>query len=132
VAVDITAINGAPVAGHQGPGSIADITVRKLLMLEGASRPQRILSLMSYPGVAEALATQSARGHIRVAFTPPSRGGRAAGLSSSVLTPAGWIKLIARLGEIPDPKVASGPSPAAIPTAPTPSSSSGKEGNGHG
>ncbi len=30
-AVDITAVNGVPIAGHEGPGSIADITVRKLL-----------------------------------------------------------------------------------------------------
>ena len=34
--VEITAINGVPVAGHQGPGSVADTTVRKLLMLQGS------------------------------------------------------------------------------------------------
>ena len=49
---DITAVNGIPIAGHQGPGSIADITVRKLLTLQGAFRPWRIISLMSYPGAA--------------------------------------------------------------------------------
>ncbi|HYB23367.1 MAG TPA: lytic murein transglycosylase, partial [Solirubrobacteraceae bacterium] len=42
-AVNIAAINGIPIAGHQGPGSIADETVRKLLMLQGISRPQRIV-----------------------------------------------------------------------------------------
>ena len=50
--MEITAVNGIPVAGHQGPGSIADTTVRKLLMLQGLARPQRIVSLMSYPGAA--------------------------------------------------------------------------------
>ena len=39
---DITAVNGVPIEGHQGQGTIADETVRKLLMLQGLSRPRRI------------------------------------------------------------------------------------------
>jgi len=35
----------------------------------------------------------------------------------SGLAPSEWIKLIARLGEIPDPVVGHGPSSAAIPDA---------------
>jgi murein DD-endopeptidase MepM/ murein hydrolase activator NlpD len=133
VALAITAVNGIPIAGHQGAGSIADITVRKLLMLEGATRPQQIISLMSYPGVVAALARPSERDRIQVAFSPLKTGAaRAAGALSSVLTPAGWIKLIARLGEIPDPKVANGHSAAAIPATPSTPSPTGKEGNGHG
>ena len=46
----ITAVNGIPIAGHQGPGSIADITIRKLLTLQGTMRPSEIVSLTSYPG----------------------------------------------------------------------------------
>jgi murein DD-endopeptidase MepM/ murein hydrolase activator NlpD len=117
VAVNIIAINGIPIAGHQAPGSIADIAVRKLLMLEGASRPRQIVSLLSYPGARGALAKPGARNDIQVAFSPLSQA-HAAGLLSSTLTPREWIKLIARLGEIPDPTVASGPSSAAIRDAP--------------
>jgi hypothetical protein len=93
-------------------------------MLEGAARPREIDSLMSYPGAAGALTRPSARHAIHVAFTPPgvAHGARTFG---SALTPDQWVRLVARLGEIPDPTVASGPSQAAIPAASSP------EGNGH-
>jgi hypothetical protein len=121
-AIDLVAVNGIPVAGHQGPGSIADTTVRRLLMLEGATRPREIVSLMSYPGAAGALSSPSARGAIHIAFSATSPAHRAQ-LTGSALTPSEWIRLIGRLGEIPDPTVASGPSSAAIPAA--------AEGNGN-
>jgi len=133
-AVDIIAVNGVPIAGHQGQGSIADTTVRKLLMLQGLSRPQRIVSLMSYPGAVGALASPSARDAIRVRFGAPNGGlARAASLNDSALSPSGWIKLIARLGEIPDPTVARGPSSAAIPDNPGASapSATGQAGGNH-
>ncbi|HTU77686.1 MAG TPA: lytic murein transglycosylase [Solirubrobacteraceae bacterium] len=115
-AVNITAVNGIPIAGHQGPGSIADETVRKLLMLQGLARPQRIVSLMSYPGAAAAIARPSASEAIHVAFGALGAGGaHAAALSAAGLTPAEWVQLIGRLGEIPDPTVSSGHSSAAIP-----------------
>jgi murein DD-endopeptidase MepM/ murein hydrolase activator NlpD len=115
-AVDITAVNGIPIAGHQGPGSIADETVRKLLMLQGLSRPRRILSLMSYPPAAGALASPDAASAIHVAFGSLGAGaGHAASLFDSGLTPSEWIELVDRLGEIPDPAVGSGHSSAAIP-----------------
>jgi murein DD-endopeptidase MepM/ murein hydrolase activator NlpD len=114
-AVDITAVNGIPIAGHQGPGSIADATVRKLLMLQGFNRPRQLISLMSYPGVAGAIARPSARKAIHIAFQAPAGGvAHGAAISGTVLKPSEWISLIARLGEIPDPTVASGPSSAAI------------------
>jgi murein DD-endopeptidase MepM/ murein hydrolase activator NlpD len=117
--MDITAVNGIPIAGHQGQGSIADTTVRKLLMLQGLDRPQRIVSLISYPGAAGALASPGARNAIQVAFGTPSGGlAHAAGLLYSGLAPSEWIKLIDRLGEIPDPTVGRGPSAAAIPDDP--------------
>jgi len=130
-AVDITAINGIPIAGHQGPGSIADTAVRKLLMLEGLSRPRSIVSLLSYPGAPGALAKPSARNDIQVTFSPLSQA-HGAGLLSSTLTPAEWIRLIARLGEIPDPTVAGGQSPAAIRDTPGAPAATGKEAHGHG
>jgi murein DD-endopeptidase MepM/ murein hydrolase activator NlpD len=114
----ITAVNGIPVAGHQGPGSIADETVRKLMMLEGLSRPQQIASLMSYPGAAIAVQSANAADAIRVHYGAlGSAGAHAAALAASGLTPNEWIELIDRLGEIPDPTVGSGHSSAAIPAA---------------
>jgi murein DD-endopeptidase MepM/ murein hydrolase activator NlpD len=130
-AVDITAVNGVSMAGHQGAGSIADTTVRKLLMLQGLARPQRIVSLMGYPGAAAALASPSARAAIHVAFGTLGAGGaRSAALSASGLTPNEWIELLDRLGEIPDPTVGAGHSSAAIPDGA--GASSNEEGQAHG
>jgi murein DD-endopeptidase MepM/ murein hydrolase activator NlpD len=126
VAVDISAVNGIAITGHQGPGSIADATERKLLMLEGATRPREIVSLMSYPGAAGALTRPSAQSAIHVAFNPLDHGAaHGARVYGSPLTPDEWLRLIARLGEIPDPTVSSGPSPASIPAA------AGTEANGN-
>jgi murein DD-endopeptidase MepM/ murein hydrolase activator NlpD len=129
-AVDITAVNGVPIAGHQGAGSIADTAVRKLLMLQGLSRPQRIVSLMSYPGAAAALASPSARDAIHVAFGTLPGGARSAALSASGLTPSEWIELLDRLGEIPDPTVGAGHSSAAVPDGA--GASSNEEGQARG
>jgi Transglycosylase SLT domain len=131
--IDITAVNGVPIAGHQGQGSIADETVRKLLMLQGLARPQRILSLMSYPGAAAALASPSAADAIRIAFAALGAGsGHTAALAASGLTPSEWIELIDRLGEIPDPTVGSGHSSAAIPDGTGVAGAEGTEGEAGG
>ncbi len=74
---------------------------------------------MSYPGAATTVTSSKSSGTIRVLFAAPrSALARIAGPSSSVLSPTQWSRLIARLGEIPDPTVASKPSSAAIPVAP--------------
>jgi murein DD-endopeptidase MepM/ murein hydrolase activator NlpD len=130
VAVTITAINGLPVAGHQTAGSASDTAVRKLLMLQGLSRPKRIVSTMSYPGSVGALTSAKAADAIRVAYAAPKSAlARVAGLYASALAPAQWTKLIARLGEIPDPSVSRKPSTAAIPDPPAPSSERTSGGN---
>jgi Transglycosylase SLT domain len=132
-AVDISQVNGIPVAGHQGPGSIADVTIRKLLTLQGSMKPHQIISLMSYPGTDNTLAMADHRDHIQVAFEAPfAERARLAGAFSSAITPEVWIKLIARLGEIPNPTVASGPSAASIPDHPGPPTAGGKEPGGNG
>ena len=125
-AVDITAVNSIAIAGHQGAGSITDTTVRKLLMLQGVNRPQKIVSLTSYPGAAGAEANPDAADHIRIAFGASGSGSaHSAGLVYSGLAPSDWVKLISRLGEIPDPSVSRGPSSAAIPD----SAAAGAEGS---
>ncbi len=115
-AVDISEINGIPIVGHQGPGSITDTAIRKLLTLQGSMKPHQIISLMTYPGADNTLAMADHYNHIHVGFRPLfAQSASVAGSLSSSITPSQWIKLISRLGEIPDPTVSSGPSAAAIP-----------------
>ena len=45
-AVDIAQINGLPVLGNQGPGSITEALVRDVMELQGTMRPAQIISLM--------------------------------------------------------------------------------------
>jgi hypothetical protein len=126
--IKITAVNGTPIAGHQGQGSIADTTIRKLLSLQGVNRPLRIVSQTSIPGAARALVRRSARAYVYVVFSAPGASGTrvASTTFGSVLSAKEWVKLIARLGEIPDPTVAGGPSAASVPDRPgTPLPSTG-------
>jgi hypothetical protein len=69
-AVDIAAINGIPIAGHQGPGSVTDATIRELLTLRGATKPAQIISLMTIPGADNTLAMGDHADHIHVGFQP--------------------------------------------------------------
>ncbi len=83
-AVDISAINGAPIAGHQGAGTITDLTIRTLLTLQGEFVPHQIISLMQYPGAPNTLAMPEHWNHIHVGFRPtaaqlPLNGQTAAG-----------------------------------------------------
>jgi len=127
-AMSITAVGGVPVAGHQTQGSAADTLVRKLLMLQGLARPRRIVSQMRYPNASATATSAGAADAIRVVFaSPKSDLARIAGLFSSALSPQQWSRLIARLGEIPDPSVSRKPSAAAIPVQ----TASGKEAGGH-
>jgi hypothetical protein len=127
--LDISAIDGTPIAGHEGPGSGADIAVRRLLRLQGTMKPVQILSASSYPGSDNTETLPGRRGLIRVTFAggwgsnpagargPNPSSARAAAVLAerSPLTPRQWLQLIAQLGEIPEPAVAGGPSAAAIP-----------------
>jgi hypothetical protein len=45
-AVDIAAVNGTPILGHQGRGSITETTLRKILTLQGVMQPTELISLM--------------------------------------------------------------------------------------
>jgi hypothetical protein len=114
--VDIAAINGVPVAGHQGPGSIADSAIRKLLALQGPLRPRQIVSLTRYPGTDNTVAMADHGDRIGVSFAQPHTAtARVAGAFGTAISPTQWIQLIVRLGEIPSPVVRSGHSTASIP-----------------
>jgi hypothetical protein len=112
-AVDIGAINGIPITGHQGPGSITDITIRRLLTLQGAMKPHQIISLMTYPGTDNTLALPDHYNHIHVGFHPVGLG-PLPGTLQEILKPAQWTKLVQRLDQIPNPVVPTRPSKYAI------------------
>jgi hypothetical protein len=112
-AVDIAKINGIPVLGHQGPGSITDIAVKRLLTLQGTMKPHQIITLMAYPNADNTLALPDHDDHIHVGFRPLT--GKGAEKFDSVLKPGQWTKLITRLGTLENPTVALQPSKFALP-----------------
>ncbi len=118
-AVDIGAINGIPIVGHQGPGSITDITIRRLLTLQGTMKPHQIISLMTFRGTDNTLAMPDHFNHIHLGFQPlfgeNSKLGRQI---AAILKPGQWIHLIDRLNSIPNPKVSPKASKYAIKVKP--------------
>jgi soluble lytic murein transglycosylase-like protein len=114
-AVDIAKINGIPILGHQGEGSITDITIRRLLTLQGTNKPHQIISLMKYDGTDNTLALPDHADHIHVGFHPEYQPGTPdAQQLNAILKPTQWIKLINRLGQITNPKVSVKASKYAI------------------
>ena len=102
--VDITKINGQPILGSQGAGSLTDTTVRRLLTLQGTMAPAQIISLMSYPNAPTALAMPDHADHIHIGFRPlgGTSGNRIDALG---LQPKQWLRLVDRLGKIANPVV---------------------------
>ena len=133
-AVDISAINGTAIAGHQGAGTITDLTIRALLTLQGEFVPHQIISLMQYPGAPNTLAMPEHWDHIHIGFRPaagevplsPATAAKVAHsagagktaptptIVSSDLSSTQWNQLVTRIGALPAPKVAAKPSTAAI------------------
>ena len=111
-AVDIAAINGTPILGHQGPGSITDVAVRALLALQGTMHPHQIITLMTYPGTDNTLALADHDDHIHVGFHPNGSTAAAGSIIASGVTVDGsrWSSLIDRLREVPNPRVTVQPS----------------------
>jgi len=127
-AVDISAINGVPLAHHQGPGTIADLTIRALLTLPAEFVPHEILSLMHYPASAQTKAVSSHWNQIELVFQPPaarlqSAAAHSAGkgkaapapvVTTTILSSLQWTQLVTRIGAIPAPKIGYKPSSSAI------------------
>ncbi|UGS37951.1 lytic murein transglycosylase [Capillimicrobium parvum] len=111
-AVDIAKINGIPILGHQGAGSITDITIRRLLTLQGVMEPHQIISLMTYPGADNTLSLPDHADHIHVGFRP--LGIAASQKFDSVLKPGQWTRLIDRLNSLDNPTVSLQPSKYAV------------------
>ncbi len=138
-AVAIVAINGIPITGHQGAGTITDTTIRTLLTLQDEYAPARIVSLMRYPGAISTLARADHGNYIEIVFPPAlsravtlaraksAAAGQAAGAKTvapvptaiaQALSPAQWEQLIGRVSALPAPSVAYKPSSTAIPDHP--------------
>jgi hypothetical protein len=111
-AVDIAAVNGIPIAGHQGPGTITEAVIKDLLLLQGTMRPAQIISLMDLGPPTFILPDHW--NHIHVGYTFTTSGSSIKQLGE-ILKPEQWQRLIQRLGEIQNPKVPAKPSAAALP-----------------
>ena len=109
-AVDIASINGTAILGHQGPGSITETTIAKLLLLQGAMKPHQIISLMKFPGTDNTLSLPDHANHIHVGFSPA--GGTGPGSAVAALAPGQWTRLVDHLGEIENPTLAVPGQPA--------------------
>lgn len=132
--VDISAINGTAIAGHQGPGTITDLTIRALLTMPGEFVPQEIVSLMRYPSSPKTHASRADASHIHLGFAPArsttalnpaaaatvahsARSGKTAPsplVTTSALSAAQWNQLMARVGALPIPAIRTKPSSAAV------------------
>jgi len=115
--VDISKINNIPVLGHQGPGSITDVAVRRLLTLQGSMRPDEIISTIAYKGQSNTLALPDHKNRLQVTFTPDyGTNKKLSAQVKSLLQPGQWVQLINRISQIPEPVVPIAPSKYAIRT----------------
>ncbi|MGE0067674.1 MAG: hypothetical protein AB7T48_10015, partial [Solirubrobacterales bacterium] len=112
-AVDIAAINGVPVMGHQGPGTLTDDLIHELLRLQGTMAPHQVISLEDLPGpISFPLADHA--DHVHVGYHAIGDNPLESRFSP-LLKPDQWQRLIDRLGEIENPEVAIKPSPFSLP-----------------
>ena len=132
-AVDIASINGIPVIGNQGNGSVTDIAVRRILTLQGAMRPDQIITLMEYPGQSNTLAMGDHHDHIHVGYRPVGedpRTGKVSKFAGAVLKPGQWKRVIDRIAEIENPIVPKKVSKAAIKVTPKRRGNAGRRASG--
>ncbi|HET7121605.1 MAG TPA: lytic murein transglycosylase [Solirubrobacterales bacterium] len=114
-AVDIAAIDGVPVTGHQGPGTMTDELIRDVLALQGTMQPHQVISLEDLPGETS-FAMPDHYDHVHIGYHPLE--GAAGAQFSALLKPDQWQRLINRLGEIENPEVPIGPSKYSLPDQP--------------
>ena len=113
-AVDISAIDGVPVTGHQGPGTLVDQLIKDVLALQGTMHPHQVISLEDLPGETS-FALPDHYDHVHVGYRPagePFAGGEEL---DALLKPKQWLRLSKRLEAIKNPKVPTAPSKFALP-----------------
>jgi hypothetical protein len=124
-AVDIAVINGTPVTGNQGPGTMTDELIRDVLQLQGTMQPHQVISLEDLPGETS-FAMADHYDHVHVGYHP-LEGGPLDAQFSALLKPDQWQRLIGRLGQIENPEVPIKPSQYSLPD-----SRKDKSGGGNG
>ncbi|HLL91723.1 MAG TPA: lytic murein transglycosylase [Solirubrobacteraceae bacterium] len=135
LSVSIAAVNDIPIAGHQGSGTITDLTIRTLLTLPSEFIPSQITSLMRYPGAANTHADAAHWDRVQLQFTPAAPAAalsatatdttaHSAGtgptapspiVTTNALSAAQWNQLMARAAALPAPTIAAKRSSSAIP-----------------
>ena len=113
-AMDIAEVNGIPILGNQGRGSITEAVVETLLRLQGTMRPHQLISLMDLGGPSFSMADHA--DHIHVGYYPKGQSPGAGKQFAALLKPDQWQRLIGRIAEIDNPKVPTSPSRYSIPT----------------
>jgi murein DD-endopeptidase MepM/ murein hydrolase activator NlpD len=115
-AVDIAAVNGITITPEtQGAGSITELTIQRLLTLQGTMKPDQIISLMEFEGADNTFAMGDHHDHIHVGWQPLyGTNPKLARQVNAILKPKQWIKLIDRLGDIDNPTVRRQPSKFAL------------------
>jgi hypothetical protein len=113
-AVDIATIDGVPVTGHQGPGTLADELIHAVLQLQGTMQPDQVISLEDLPGETS-FALPDHYDHVHVGFKPIGLANPLEARDSALLKPDQWQRLIERLGQIDNPKVPIHPSRYSLP-----------------
>jgi hypothetical protein len=111
-AVDIAVIDGVPVTGHQGPGTLVDQLIRDVLQLQGTMHPHQVISLEDLPGETS-FALPDHYDHVHIGYHPIT--GPFDQQFNALLKPDQWQRLTKRLDEIKNPRVSSKPSPFALP-----------------
>ncbi len=111
-AVDIPVINGIPVTGNQGTGTVTDELIRSVLQLQGTMHPHQVISLEDLPGETS-FALGDHYDHVHVGYSPLS--GPFDQQYNALLKPDQWQRLTHRLGEIENPRVETTPSPYSVP-----------------
>ncbi len=112
-AMDIAAINGIPILGNQGRGSITEAVVQSLLRLQGTMQPHQLITLMDFGGPSFAMGDHA--DHIHVGYYPRGQAPGAKKRFVQLLKPDQWERLIGRIAEIDNPKVPTSPSRYSIP-----------------
>jgi Transglycosylase SLT domain/Peptidase family M23 len=111
-AIDIAAINGVPVLGNQGPGTLTHELLEAVLRLQGTMVPDELISLENLGGPSFAMGDHA--DHVHVGYRP-TYGTRLEGEFVQLLKPDQWLRLTDRLGEIDNPDVPTTPSKYARP-----------------
>ena len=112
-AVDIAAVNGIPITpATQGKGSITDVTIQRLLTLQGTMkpRPDHLPDDLRRHGQHVRHGRPRRPHPRRLPARSTATNAKAARRIAAVLKPEQWIKLIDRLGAIANPEVREQPS----------------------